>query len=103
MRRVNYIENLIQDIRYAGRILSKNPGFTAVTVLTLALGIGANTAIFSIFDAFLLRMLPVKDPERLVLVSRPDKIQGGFNAFRYSAFEHLRDHNSVLSGIFGTT
>jgi predicted permease len=103
MRRVNYIENLIQDIRYAGRMLSKNPGFTAVTVLTLALGIGANTAIFSIFDAFLLRMLPVKDPERLVLVSRPDKIQGGFNAFRYSAFEHLRDHNSVLSGIFGTT
>jgi predicted permease len=103
MRRVNYFENVIQDVRYAGRILSKNPGFTAVIVLTLALGIGANTAIFSIFDVFLLRMLPVKDPERLVIVSRPDKIQGGFNAFRYSAFEHLRDHNSVLSGIFGIT
>jgi len=103
MRRVNFTENLIQDIRYGTRMLSKNPGFTAVTVLTLALGIGANTAIFSVFDAFLLRLLPVKDPERLVLVSRPDKIQGGFNAFRYSAFEHLRDHNSVLSGIFGIT
>ena len=103
MRRVNFVEDLGQDIRYRLRMLRKNPGFTTVIGLTLALGIGANTAIFSIFDAFLLRMLPVKDPERLVLVSRPDKIHGGRNAFRYSAFEHLRDRNSVLSGIFGIT
>ena len=58
---------MITDLRYAIRLLLKNPGFTAVAVLSLALGIGANTALFSVMDAMLLKMLPVKDPERLVL------------------------------------
>ncbi len=100
MRGVSVLRDLGQDVRYGLRMLAKNPGFTAAAVLTLALGIGANTAIFTIADAVLLRLLPVKDPERLVLISRPDK-HGGYNGIRYAAFEHLRDHNSVLSGIFG--
>src|SRR5215475_3080204 len=68
MRRVRPIENLIQDLRYGVRTLRKSSGFTAVAVLTLALGIGANTAIFSMFEGVVLAPLPYKDAERLVLV-----------------------------------
>jgi predicted permease len=88
-----------QDLRYAVRTLSKSPGFAAAAVLTLALGIGANTAIFSLLDAVMLRNLPVKNPQRLVLLRHilPDDWNGSFD---YSEFEQLRDHSASFSGIF---
>src|SRR5215813_8481266 len=72
MRRVRLIENLIHDLRYGLRTLRRSPGFTAVAVLTLALGIGANTAIFSMFEGIVLAPLPYREAERLVIVWQSD-------------------------------
>jgi hypothetical protein len=68
-RGVRFIETTLQDVRYGLRMLRNNPGFTTVAVLTLALGIGANTAIFSLANVFMFRPLPVKDAERLTVVA----------------------------------
>lgn len=75
-RRVNLIENFLRDLRYALRMLTNSPGFTAVAILTLALGIAANTTIFSVVSAMLLRKPPVRDPDRLCAVSSRDRIKG---------------------------
>src|SRR5881398_2673508 len=82
LRALPLLESLLQDIRYGVRMLLKNPGFTFVAVLTLALGIGVNTAIFQLLDAIRLRALPVKKPQELALVQIADMTgaRGSFNS-----------------------
>jgi len=94
------MDGLLQDVRYGFRVLLKTPVVTAVAILTLALGIGANTAVFSLADAFLWSRLPVKDPEQLVFVY--ERLPNGRAewSFPYAVFERLRDGNHSLSGLF---
>jgi predicted permease len=95
--------NLWADLRFALRSLRKSPVFTAVAVLSLALGIGANTAIFTLFDQILLRLLPVKNPRELVLLTMRGRHYGsnwGGNAISYPMYRDFRDHNQVFSGMF---
>ncbi|HEY9233026.1 MAG TPA: ABC transporter permease, partial [Blastocatellia bacterium] len=100
------MDTLRQDIRYGIRTLMKNPGFTAIAVLTLALGLGANTAIFSLTDQILLRRLPVERPEELVVVRSPGPKSGhtwsdgdGSASFSYPVYKALRDKNNVFAGL----
>ena len=101
------LEDFFSDVRYGLRQLRKSPGFAATAILTLALGIGANTAIFSVLDAVLLRALPVAHPEELALLTDPEAHGSWFGSqageqslLAYSQFEYLRDHNEVFSEMF---
>jgi predicted permease len=98
-RRVNWIQDFVQDLRYGLRILRKSPGFTAVAVVTLALGIGANTAIFSLVDAVLIRMLPVQRPEQLFHLINLGREGKTIDAFSYPTFKLIQENNQTLSGV----
>ena len=89
-----------QDIRYALRMLAQNPGFAAVAVLSLALGIGANTAIFTLIDYVMLRSLPARSPEQLVVLAQnPEKPSVSFT---YPDYVYLRDHNQSYAGMIAS-
>ncbi|HUI42197.1 MAG TPA: ABC transporter permease [Terriglobia bacterium] len=103
------MQTLLQDVRYGLRMLVKNPGFTGIAVLMLALGIGANTAIFTVMNSVLLSTLPVKAPQELVVLTNPDahgmsdgSEDGDRDLLTYPEFQDLSQHNQVLSGLLAT-
>ena len=104
------MDRLSQDIRYALRQLTRSPAFTVTALLTLALGIGANTAIYSLLDQVMLRSLPVHHPEQLVMLNFSGSDRGRTSAyggesadyFSYPMYRDLRDKNSVFSGTIAT-
>jgi predicted permease len=98
-----WLEMLGRDFGYALRTLRRSRGFAVVAALTLALGIGANTAIFTLLDQILLRLLPVKNPQQLVLLTMRGRHYGsnwGSNAISYPMYRNFQDHNEVFSGMF---
>jgi predicted permease len=97
-----------QDIRFGARMLAKHPGFTAIAALTLALGIGANTAIFSLINQVLLRRLPVQNPGELVILRAPGPMSGHvwsdgdeYQSWSYPMYKRLRETNQAFSGLLG--
>ena len=97
---LNSIETLIQDLRYGARMLLKNPGFTLIAVITLGLGIGANTAIFSVVNAVLMLPLPYPNPAELVLIRRLNKTDGAQSqSISYPDFQDWKTQNSVFADL----
>ena len=104
-RGVSFFETAIRDLRYAFRILRKSPAFTAVAILSLALGVGANTAIFQLIDAIRLRALPVNDPQDLAEIRIADMTGargavGRQDAVTYPIWEQIRKRQKAFSGVF---
>ena len=103
MNTIASLDTAFRDFKFALRTLGRTPGFTAIAILTLALGIGANTAIFTLLDQVLLRLLPVKNPQELVLLTMRGHHYGsnwGGNAISYPMFRDFRAHNEVFSDMF---
>jgi predicted permease len=101
-----WAEDLLKDLRYAARQFIRNPVFTAVAVASLAIGIGANTAIFSVLNAAMLKSLPVRDPQGLVMLTDPNQtgVSSGMNSgergmLTYAEFAQLRDHATTLNSL----
>jgi predicted permease len=92
---------VIQDLRFALRLLAKERWFTTVAVVSLALGIGANTAIFSLINTLMLRMLPVREPQQLVQFMSAYPGEPRMNGFPYVHYERIRDANTVFSDVIG--
>ena len=101
-----WADAFLKDIRYALRQFRRNPVFTGVAILSLAVGVGANTAIFSIMNAALLKSLPVRNPQELVALSNPDDsgVSSGLSTgerdlLTYAEFVQLRDHATSFAGM----
>lgn len=98
-----WLEQGVQDVRYGARALRRNPGFTAAAVLTLALGIGANTAVFSLMHHLLLAPLPVQAPDELVVIERQNLLRPEGPAFPYLFFQRLGTETEVFAGLLART
>src|SRR5271154_7426905 len=105
------MQTLMQDLRFSFRQIKRSPGFMIAAVLTLALGVGANTAIFSLLDQALLRSLPVRAPEQLVILSATGKAWEGHSSnngagveksFSYPMYSDLRDRGTAFDGLIAT-
>ena len=97
-----FLESVARDVRFAARMLVKHPGFTAIAVMGLAVGIGVNTAVFTAYKALLLRPLDAKDAGELANIYRSTAHDPYESAFSYPDFEYYRDHNRVFSGVVAT-
>src|SRR5580700_10197744 len=107
----NKMHSMMQDLRFSLRQIRRSPGFMVTAVLTLALGVGANTAIFSLMDQALLRSLPVRAPEKLVILSNTGKAWEGHSSdhgagveksFSYPMYRDLRDRWTAFEGLIAT-
>ena len=101
MPSIGHMGNLGQDVRYAMRMLRQAPVFTAVAIGSLALGIGANTAIFTLMDAIMLRWLPVQNPQELVVLGRnPARFSASFN---YPDYRYVLDNSKSYAGVIASS